>query len=295
MVDRRPEVPPTWARLSRRPARAVLGGAVVGDARGRARLRAIDVVDATGASAAVAPTCWPWRAAGTRPCSRPPISAASRVWDDELAAFVPGRTAAGHERRGRGGGDVRRWRSACADGAAARREAAADCGFTAGSASPRRAPTTSRPRSRRCGMSRRAAQGVRRFPERRHRQGHRARRARGLRFGRASQALHHARHGDRPGQDLQRHRPRDHGRTDRPHDRRRPAPRCPGRPTRRSAIGAFAGHHRGKDFRPTRLHAGHDWATEQGAVFVESRRMAARAMVPARRRDRLAAERSTAK
>jgi len=36
------------------------------------------------------------------------------------------------------------------------------------------------------------------------------------------------------------------------------------------AIGAFAGHHRGKDFRPTRLTAGHRWAQERGATFVEA-------------------------
>ena len=36
------------------------------------------------------------------------------------------------------------------------------------------------------------------------------------------------------------------------------------------AIGALAGHHRGKDFRPTRLTPSHAWAEEQGAVFVEA-------------------------
>lgn len=36
------------------------------------------------------------------------------------------------------------------------------------------------------------------------------------------------------------------------------------------AIGAFAGRARGKQFRPTRLTPSHDWATEQGAVFVEA-------------------------
>ncbi len=36
------------------------------------------------------------------------------------------------------------------------------------------------------------------------------------------------------------------------------------------AIGALAGHHRGKDFRPYRLTPSHDWAREQGAVFVET-------------------------
>ena len=36
------------------------------------------------------------------------------------------------------------------------------------------------------------------------------------------------------------------------------------------AIGAFAGHHRGKDFRPTRLTPSHRWAEERGAIFVET-------------------------
>jgi sarcosine oxidase subunit alpha len=36
------------------------------------------------------------------------------------------------------------------------------------------------------------------------------------------------------------------------------------------AIGAFAGAHRGKDFRPVRLTPSHLWAEEQGAVFVET-------------------------
>ena len=36
------------------------------------------------------------------------------------------------------------------------------------------------------------------------------------------------------------------------------------------AIGAFAGRARGQDFRPKRLTPSHDWATENGADFVES-------------------------
>jgi heterotetrameric sarcosine oxidase alpha subunit len=36
------------------------------------------------------------------------------------------------------------------------------------------------------------------------------------------------------------------------------------------AIAAFAGHHRGKHFRPTRLTPSHQWAAEQGAQFVET-------------------------
>ena len=36
------------------------------------------------------------------------------------------------------------------------------------------------------------------------------------------------------------------------------------------AFGALAGHHRGKDFRPTRLPPSHAWAARQGAVFMEA-------------------------
>ncbi len=36
------------------------------------------------------------------------------------------------------------------------------------------------------------------------------------------------------------------------------------------ALGAFAGHHRGKDFRPSRLTPTHELAEELGAVFVEA-------------------------
>ena len=97
-----------------------------------------------------------------------------------------------------------------------------------------------------------------------------ARRARGLPLRRAPQALHHARHGDRPGQDRQRQRPRRDGRADRSAPSPRSAPPPSARPSRRSPIGALAGHHRGKEFRPTRLTPSHRWAEEQGAVFVET-------------------------
>lgn len=36
------------------------------------------------------------------------------------------------------------------------------------------------------------------------------------------------------------------------------------------AIGVLGGHHRGKQFRPTRLGPTHDWSARQGAVFIES-------------------------
>ncbi len=36
------------------------------------------------------------------------------------------------------------------------------------------------------------------------------------------------------------------------------------------SLGALAGHHVGKDFRPTRLTPTHEWAAAQGAVFIET-------------------------
>ena len=61
------------------------------------------------------------------------------------------------------------------------------------------------------------------------------------------------------------------------------------------SFGAMSGHHRGKDFRPTRLPPSHQWAAEQGAVFVESGAVAARAVLSARRPRRTGSKPSTAR
>ena len=93
---------------------------------------------------------------------------------------------------------------------------------------------------------------------------------RGLQRGRAPQALHHARHGDRPGQDRERHRPCDPRRAVRPqhsagrhHDLsaalRAGELRRDGRPPSRPAISVRSG-----------CTPSHQWAAEQGAVFVET-------------------------
>ena len=91
----------------------------------------------------------------------------------------------------------------------------------------------------------------------------------GFEFGRAPEALHHARHGDRPGQDVQRAGSRHHGRADRALD-----PQI-GTTTYRPpyvpiAIGAIAGHHRDENFHATRLTPSHHWAAERNAVFVDT-------------------------
>ena len=81
------------------------------------------------------------------------------------------------------------------------------------------------------------AQGVRRLPERRDYARRTPRCAGRLLLGRAFQALHHDRHVDRPGEDLEHQRARDPRRRDRAQHRRPPAPRPSARPTRRSAYG----------------------------------------------------------
>ena len=82
-------------------------------------------------------------------------------------------------------------------------------------------------------------QSLRRLPERRHRRRRGARPSRGLPLGRAPQALHHARHGHRSGQDRQPQRPRPDGRARGPADRsgrhhHLPAALRAGRPSARS-------------------------------------------------------------
>ena len=109
-------------------------------------------------------------------------------------------------------------------------------------------------------------QGLRRLPERRHRQGSGPGGARGLPLDRARQALHHHRHGHRPGQDQQRQRAGDRGRQARHPDRGGRHHHLPPalhagdlrRPRR---------PHGGELFDPIRRTPSHDWATAQGAVF----------------------------
>ena len=97
--------------------------------------------------------------------------------------------------------------------------AAVDCGFAIAAITRAERRGRSLRRRRRCGTSRTSrAKAFVDFQNDVTVEGHRARRSRRLPLGRASEALHHARHGDRPGQDLERDRPRDHGRGDRPHD-----------------------------------------------------------------------------
>ncbi len=81
------------------------------------------------------------------------------------------------------------------------------------------------------GRDPRQGQGFRRPAERRDVFRREARQARGLRVGGAPEALHHARHGRRPGQDVEPQRHRHHGGGARRRRFRPSAPRASARPT----------------------------------------------------------------
>ena len=164
----------------------------------------------------------PWAARGRRAAQpaagragrRPICLAISGGWNPERRLACHLGAPAGVE--------TRLWRPSCRGatppgevvGAANRRTAAArlshrrreaaptarrdELGFTA--SGPHELPRRGRAHraSRRSGDVRGGGQGLRRPAERRHRRGHRLARARAS-LGRAPEALHHARHGDRPG------------------------------------------------------------------------------------------------
>ncbi len=133
--------------------------------------------------------------------------------------------------------------------------------------------------------SRRQRQALRRPAERRDRRRHRARRARRLPLGRASEALHDARHGHRPGQDQQRHRPCACS----PSCSARPIPavgtttfRPPYTPV---TLGAFAGRDAGRARRADAPHRDARLARGARRALRQRRAVEAPALVSAARRD----------
>ncbi len=66
-------------------------------------------------------------------------------------------------------------------------------------------------------------------------------------------------------------------------------------PTVPIAIGALAGPHRGKHFRPARLTPSHQWAQATRRRVRGNRPLAARAIFSARRRNAIGAKASTAR
>ena len=236
VVDPRPRVPGSIEAAAKAAGARLIAGGAVTRAHGSLHVRAVDVRTAAGSDGAdrlrsrvrlgrLEPVGAPDLASGRAArLERSPRGLRARH-----AAGRHGRRRRGQRRAGPGGRPGRRCRSRPAGGGRLRRER------------PARRHPRSRPGEHRAhaavARARRARQGVRRFPERRHRRRRGARRPRGLPLGRAPQALHHARHGHRPGQDLQRHRPGADGGVHGQAPSRRPAPPRSGRPTRRSRSG----------------------------------------------------------
>ena len=133
------------------------------------------------------------------------------AYDEKIAAFVPGGFAPTHFGAGAVMGRFGT-QAAIKDGNEMGAKAVADLGKTreASALRPkaRTAPITFCP----CGCRpRRQGQGLCRCAIRRHREGYQNRPSGRLCQRRASEALHHARHGHRPGQDLQHQRDCHHG------------------------------------------------------------------------------------
>ena len=137
----------------------------------------------------------------------------SLAWDDDAQAFLPGNKTEAVHIAGAGRG---LWGIAAALDRRRRRRRRRPPATPA--ARPRAQAHTVDRRPHRLGRhaqgaadrpQRRQGQGLHRLPERRHRQGHPPRGPRGHALDRARQALHHQRHGDRPGQDVERQRPDD--------------------------------------------------------------------------------------
>jgi heterotetrameric sarcosine oxidase alpha subunit len=264
VVDSRPEVRPQLRRDI--DARVITDGAVV-ETKGRKRVRAIMVrsphgterieVDALGVSGGWNPNIGLTCDHGGRP-----------VWNDTLAAFLPANSPAGTTPIGAANGTMTL--SAClAAGSRAGSAAAADLGFAASAPAPLRADDESfdvSPLWHVSGSKQKAFVDFQNDVT-------------------TDDIALAKREGFRSVEHLKRYTTlgmaTDQGRTSNVNGLAimaaltgRSIPqtgttrlRSPHVPV---AIGAFAGPHRGKQFRPTRLTPSHAFAQEQGAVFVET-------------------------
>ncbi|WP_406857790.1 sarcosine oxidase subunit alpha family protein [Alsobacter sp. KACC 23698] len=268
IVDPRPETAPALVALARETGAALHAGAVVSAASGGRALRSVAVRDAQGREHAVAcdllavSNGWNPALHLTSHQNNKP------VWDPAIEAFVPdalppGMSVAGAAAGRYALGDI------LAAGARLGGEAASACGFAAAAVEPWEAdpePVASASRWRVAGGKGKAFVDFQND------------------VTDADIALS-AREGYRSVEHLKRYTTlgmaTDQGKTS-----NLPGLALMAEQTGRSipetgttifrppytpvAIGALAGHHRGRDFRPLRRSPTHAWSQEQGAVFVES-------------------------
>ena len=289
IVDPRAEVSASIEAAAKATGARLLAGGAVVRAIGSHAVRAVDVRTAKGETERIAcdlvamsggwsPTVHLTSHRGSKP-----------VWDERDRRLRAGRAAQGH-------GDQRRRRRPARTAGGARDGSARRAGGRRRLRLCRPARRVARGGAREHGVraavarARLEGEGVRRLPERRLRGRRGARRARGHALGRASEALHHARHGGGPGQDLQRHRPRADGGADREVD---PADRHHHLP---AAVRA------GRDRRHRRASSRQGVPPDAPAALAPvgagagrgvrgDRLLAARAVVSRGRRERLAGER----
>jgi methylglutamate dehydrogenase subunit C len=268
VIDPRASVPDSIEVAARAAgARLIAGGAII-RALGRARVRAVEIRTASGATERIgcdlACVCGGWT---------PSIHLASHlggrpVWNDRLAAFIPATLPGGTAVAGAANGQMGLG-DALAAGAKAGLEAAAQCGALG---QPVEIPETDGESTLNTALWRvRAARG-RAFVD--------------LQNDVTDEDVALAGHeGLRAVEHLKRYTTlgmaTDQGKTSNVTglalmaeftakpiaQTASPTFRPPYTPV---TIGALAGVHRGKEFRPTRLPPSHNWARERGAHFVEA-------------------------
>ncbi|WNJ90013.1 sarcosine oxidase subunit alpha family protein [Bosea sp. 685] len=269
IVDPRAEIDAGLMALASRIGTQVFAGSVVSSASGGRALDRVTIRDASGREQAIAcdllavsngwnPTLHLTSHQNTRP-----------VWDESIHAFVPGQMPAGLSVAGSAAGRFS-LAQALADGARLGTEAATDCGF---SGKTGKTPPKTDPESLALSPVWRVKGGK----------------------GKAFVDFQNdvtdkdvelaAREGFKPVEHLKRYTTlgmaTDQGKTSNiaglaimAELTAKTIPetgttifRPPYTPV---AIGALGGHHRGRDFRPTRLAPTHQWSQDQGAVFIES-------------------------
>ncbi len=267
VIDRRRELPPDLAALARRVGARLFAGGAVAHTRGRQGLRAIYAVDAAGRKQRIGADVLAM-AGGWNPALGLTCHMGGRPrWDPALHSFVPDTPPPGMLVAGAvaGRGSLA---EALADGARAGADAASDCGHTPSLAPAPRAEATAYDPSPVWLMPRMGkafvdfqndvtASDIRLS----HREGFRS--VEHLkRYTTLGMATDQGKLANVNGLALMAELT-GNGIAATGTTMFRP-------PYTPVTIGALAGHHRGKDFRPTRLTPAHDWAVRRGAEFMEA-------------------------
>ncbi len=268
VVDTRRDVHPDLAAAARQArAQVIVGGSVIA-AHGARGLTAVDVADASGRSQRVGCDLLAmsngWNPAVHLTCHL----GGKPVWSEERAAFLPGEVPPGMRVAGAAAG---RWSlaDALADGITLGKAAAGDCGFRTASFAQPAAERENTNGSPHWAVQGKAGKAFVDFQndvtaadvELAHREGFRS--VEHLkRYTTLGMATDQGKTGNVLGlvliAGLAKRPVAEVGTT---------VFRPPYTPV---AIGALAGHHRGRSFRPTRLTPSHELARERGAVFAET-------------------------